>query len=229
MTYASLLSCSVLMSKFMRASPEVGRGPSRRAVRGWVYPRGRSRNPLGVARRGVAGAARVRGARLGRLGGSQRLLELLDVLRDLGVLRAARVELLELPPRGDGELRVSRVLRCGRELLPPGRILRLDLHDLLVVLDGVLQRGRCLAIELRRPRGQRLRRSGVDGVRAECRREGAGRLERLARVRQLRRLLRVLVIRRVLLRPGELEAAELAPHARILLLQGQIALKRADR
>jgi hypothetical protein len=34
MTYASLLSCSVLMSKFMRRSPEVGRGPHERPFAG---------------------------------------------------------------------------------------------------------------------------------------------------------------------------------------------------
>src|SRR6201999_1017894 len=100
------------------------------------------------------GATRVRGARLGGRGGSERLLQLLDVLLDLRVLRAARVELLELLPRGDRELDVPRVLRCGRELLPPGRGLRLDLDNLLVVRDGVLQRRRRLSVELRRPCGQ---------------------------------------------------------------------------
>src|SRR5205823_12806682 len=75
--------------------------------------------------------------------------------------------------------------------------------------------------------GLRCGREG--GVRAARGGERAGRLEGLARVGERSGLLRVLVLGRQRLRLRHLDAAELLPRVRVLLLQREVALERADR
>src|SRR5712691_8149280 len=156
MTYASSPSCSVLMSKFMRASPRIS---------------------LGVARsltRRTLSASVLLGLFLGF---SRRRRELLDQLPDLRRRRRVRVDPEVRLVGGDRGLRVARGLRGLCELELRVRVVRLELRELLVRADRVLVREERLRVEVVR-RGVRLVRGGLlDRARPERLAELSGRLE----------------------------------------------------
>src|SRR4051812_24226528 len=106
MTYASPESCSVLMSKFMRANPpelldiDPGGPLARESIR--------------AAEAVIVLLVAVRAADLRlRLARRQALLELLDLLLDLLALRRVRVELQDLLPCVERDLRATGVRRHG--------------------------------------------------------------------------------------------------------------------
>src|SRR5690242_17959471 len=107
MTYVSSLSCSVLMSKFIRPPGSVSRGSVTRRGR-----RARALLLLLLRRR--------------------RRRELLDQLPDLRVRGATRGQ-LQVPPVGlDGGRVVARLLGGLAEAEPGVRVLRRDACDLVV-------------------------------------------------------------------------------------------------
>src|SRR5215475_2945748 len=108
MTYASPLSCSVLMSKFMCGNPPKSSIRPRRADPGESIRAAGAAIPLAA---GLVAA----GVDLGLcLGGGLRLLELLDRRLHARDLRRARIELDELLPGRDRFLVAAGVLRGGR-------------------------------------------------------------------------------------------------------------------
>src|SRR4051794_16026829 len=196
------------MSKFMRASPRLDPRVARSLTR-----------PLSGRRRLLL--------LLGRLGGRRR--ELLDQLPDLRGGRGARVELQVGLVRGEGRRGVAGGLRRLRELELRVRTVRLELGELLVRADRTAVRLVRLLVEVVRRGVRRARLRLLDRVGAERRAELAGGSEARARRSQLLSPVRRLVSRDVVLRLRELEAAELAPHLRVLGPQVGVLLERRDR
>src|SRR5581483_6684411 len=184
MTYASPLSCSVLMSKFMAVSP-------RKSVR-----------PLGgpLAEESIQ-AARAATALLRLLGSRLRgRRERLDQALDLALLRRGRVEREVLLQRGDLDLVLALRLRRLGDVVLRLRILRPQLRRLLVALERRAVLGARLLAVLRQERVRLLRVQLLERVRGQRLPERAGREDRLPRVRGLLGRLRPLVAR------GELRA-----------------------
>src|SRR3954451_9522713 len=234
MTYASPLSCSVLMSKFMRRSPE-GRWPSGRPLGVSLSARPRpqsSTDSEGLAEgRSPPAQPGFRQTLLPAVAGADRrraLGERLDLGLDLLLLRSVRVDLQIPLERIGGNLVVSGVLGCRRQLLEEHRVTGSELRRGLVVLHGAPVSADGLLVQQRGPGRRLLRRIRVGRVLADRRPQRSAGQELGARVCGLRRLLRLLVLRRGVAAGRQLEAAELAPRGRVVLLHGEVALKRLD-
>src|SRR6478672_6622035 len=204
MTYLFSLSCSVLMSKFMRSPRSMSRGSLTR-------PGGSARTLLLLLRRGWRGR------------------ELLDQLLDLRSGRRTGAELQVGLVALHGSGRVAGLLGRLRVVEPGVRVLRRELRDRgvrgLDVREGEL---RPLAQLVHRRVGL-LRRRLLELVRPERRAELPGRHQELARRRGLARVECVLVRLQEHLRLALLEPGELVPRGGVLLLQARVRLERADR
>src|SRR4051812_10413137 len=234
MTYASPLSCSVLMSKFMRRSPE-GRWPSGRPLGVSLSARPKPQSPTDSE-----GLAEGRSPpphpvfpkppppAVARADRRRALGERLDLSLDLLLLRSVRVD-LQIPLERIGrDPVVAGVLGCRGQLLEEHRVTGSELRRGLVVLHGAPVRADGLLVQQRGPGRRLLRRIRVGRVLADRRTQSSAGQELGARVCGLRRLLRLLVLRRGVAAGRQLEAAELAPRGRVVLLHGEVALKRLD-
>src|SRR3954469_17931535 len=163
--------------------------------------------------------------RRGRRSGTQ----LLDQLPDLRGARRRGIQREVFLVRLDGVGRVAGGLRRLGELEPAVRVLGLERGHLLPRAHRPVVRELNLLLEVTDRRLDRGALGVLDRVRAERRRELAGRIEALARGRELEDLVRVLVVREVALRLRGLEARELGPRLRVLALDVRVLLQRADR
>src|SRR5215469_15431400 len=154
MTYASLLSCSVVMSKFMQIprsrSPTLWQGRSRVSLSARPEPQS-SNGERGL--RLAAGRYRRRAAR----GRRDLSLERLDRLFVLGLQRTVGIDLEVSAQRIELDLAVAGVRRCRCEQLQVRRVPGMDLHGGLVGLDGLRGRGRRTLVEPGGPGRGRLR------------------------------------------------------------------------
>src|SRR5436305_8685304 len=144
MTYASLLSCSVLMSKFMQVPPNSSAGPL--AGRSRVSLSGRPK-PQSSTRRLVAA-----------------LREGLDRPLVLRLQRTVRIELQIPTQRGELDLGVPGVLRGRRELRQVRRAPGMDPYGCLVRLDSGRRGGDRLLVQRGGLGRRRLRRACVGRV-----------------------------------------------------------------